>query len=506
VKQRQFIYNAGSGGNLMIQIAYKEFLGNSPGWFKMSILVFLVLCFPLKSVVGTTVLGWMFLGMFILTLAMALKCYPLQSGGLLGIGILALGLTSPETVWHEIQANLGVLALLIFMVSFIYFMKPLLTFVFAKIIMTVRSKWMLSLMFSVMAAFLSAFLDALTVTAVLIAVFVALYGVYEKIHSATNTDIDHDGVEDREELSGDVLEDFRAFIRGLVMHGAIGTALGGVTTMVGEPQNLLIADKMDWSFVQFAIEMSHVTIPAVIAGFLTCIVLELTGVLGYGGKLDPKVRGIIKDYIQEQDEKRKPREVYALIVQGACGILLVIGLALHIMEVGLIGLCLLVAVTALTGINEEHQIGRAFEESLPFVSLLCIFFVVVGMIHDLHLFSPVIQWVLALPIEDQPRAFFLANGLLSAISDNVFVATVYINEVKAAYDAGDISRAHFDSLAVSINTGTNLPSVATPNGQAAFLFLLTSALAPLIKLGYIRMVIMALPYTIVLTIVGFLFQ
>ena len=490
----------------MIQIAYKEFLGNSPGWFKMSILVFLVLCFPLKLVVGTTVLGWMFLGMFILTLAMALKCYPLQSGGLLGIGILALGLTSPETVWHEIQANLGVLALLIFMVSFIYFMKPLLTFVFAKIIMNVRSKWMLSLMFSVMAAFLSAFLDALTVTAVLIAVFVALYGVYEKIHSATNTDIDHDGVEDREELSGDVLEDFRAFIRGLVMHGAIGTALGGVTTMVGEPQNLLIADKMDWSFVQFAIEMSHVTIPAVIAGFLTCIVLELTGVLGYGGKLDPKVRGIIKDYIQEQDEKRKPREVYALIVQGACGILLVIGLALHIMEVGLIGLCLLVAVTALTGINEEHQIGRAFEESLPFVSLLCIFFVVVGMIHDLHLFSPVIQWVLALPIEDQPRAFFLANGLLSAISDNVFVATVYINEVKAAYDASDISRAHFDSLAVSINTGTNLPSVATPNGQAAFLFLLTSALAPLIKLGYIRMVIMALPYTIVLTIVGFLFQ
>ena len=234
--------------------------------------------------------------------------------------------------------------------------------------------------------------------------------------------------------------------------------------------------------------------------------LELTGVLGYGGKLDPQVRSILKGYIQDQDDKRKQTEVYALIVQGICGVLLVVGLALHVMEVGLIGLCLLVLVTALTGINEEHKIGRAFEESLPFVSLLCIFFVVVGMIHDLHLFSPVIQWVLALPIEDQPRAFFLANGLLSAISDNVFVATVYINEVKAAFDAGDISRAHFDSLAVSINTGTNLPSVATPNGQAAFLFLLTSALAPLIQLGYIRMVIMALPYTIVLTFVGFLYQ
>ena len=128
------------------------------------------------------------------------------------------------------------------------------------------------------------------------------------------------------------------------------------------------------------------------------------------------------------------------------------------------------------------------------------------MIHDLHLFSPVIQWVLTLPHDIQPRAFFLANGLLSAISDNVFVATVYINEVKAAFDAGEISREQFDMLAVSINTGTNLPSVATPNGQAAFLFLLTSALAPIIRLGYLRMVVMALPYTVVLTIVGYLAQ
>ncbi len=490
----------------MTRIAYKEFLGNSPDWFKLSILVFLGLCFPLKMVVGTTVLGWMFLAMFILTLAMALKCYPLQSGGLLGLAILALGLTSPETVWHEIQANLGVLALLIFMVSFIYFMKPLLTLIFAKLIMNVQSKWMLSLMFSMMAAFLSAFLDALTVTAVLIAVFVALYGVYDRIQSTDDTDFDQNGVSDQQQLSGDTLEEFRAFIRSLVMHGAVGTALGGVTTMVGEPQNLLIADKMGWDFIQFAQEMSHVTIPAVIAGFLTCIVLELTGVLGYGGKLDPQVRSILKGYIQQQDEKRTQREVYGIIIQGICGVLLVVGLALHIMEVGLIGLCLLVMVTALTGIKEEHQIGHAFEESLPFVSLLCIFFIVVGMIHDLHLFSPIIQWVLTLPVEDQPRAFFLANGVLSAISDNVFVATVYINEVKAAFDAGDISRAHFDSLAVSINTGTNLPSVATPNGQAAFLFLLTSALAPLIQLGYVRMVIMAVPYTIVLTIVGFLYQ
>ncbi len=98
--------------------------------------------------------------------------------------------------------------------------------------------------------------------------------------------------------------------------------------------------------------------------------------------------------------------------------------------------------------------------------------------------------------------FYVANGLLSAISDNVFVATVYINEVSAAYDSGTIDRAHYELLAIAINTGTNIPSVATPNGQAAFLFLLTSSIAPLVRLSYGRMVIMALPYTIVMGITG----
>jgi len=89
------------------------------------------------------------------------------------------------------------------------------------------------------------------------------------------------------------------------------------------------------------------------------------------------------------------------------------------------------------------------------------------------------------------------------VSDNVFVGTVYINEVKTALINGAISREHFDLLAVAINTGTNLPSVATPNGQAAFLFMLTSALAPLLRLSYGRMVWMALPYTLALGLVGF---
>ena len=490
----------------MFKIAFDSFLGSSPTWFKVVIIAFLLISFPLMLILGKTVTGWAFIAMFILSLAMALKCYPLQSGGLLAIATLLLGLTSPETVWTEIQSNLGVILLLVFMVSFIYFMQPLLIFIFGKILIKIENKVALSLMFSISAAFLSAFLDALTVTAVLITVFVALYGVYEKVHSSIGVDYNDNDTFDRKEMGGDSLEEFRAFLRSLVMHGAVGTALGGVMTIVGEPQNLLIGEKLGWNFIQFATEMSHITIPTLIAGLLVVIATELTGTFGYGAKLQPNVRGILKGYIEEEDAKRTAKEKYALSIQAICAVMLIAGLAMHIMEVGLIGLMLLVIVTAFTGITEESRIGHAFEESLPFVSLLVIFFVIVGMIHDQHLFTPVVEWVLALPLEQQPKAFFLANGILSAISDNVFVATVYINEVKATFDAGNISREHFETLAIAINTGTNLPSVATPNGQAAFLFLLTSALAPAIRLGYGKMVFMALPYTIVLTIVGYWFQ
>ena len=113
-----------------------------------------------------------------------------------------------------------------------------------------------------------------------------------------------------------------------------------------------------------------------------------------------------------------------------------------------------------------------------------------------------IEYVLSLEKQVQGPAFYMANGILSAVSDNVFVATVYVDEVGQALLKNEIDRDTFDLLAVAINTGTNIPSVATPNGQAAFLFLLTSALAPLVRLSYGRMVIMALPYTIVMSITG----
>lgn len=482
----------------------KHFLGNSPKWFKMTMIGFLIFNVFSLFLLGKTITAWLFIGEFIFTLAMALKCYPLQSGGLLAIEALALGLTTPKNAYHEVDQNLEVVLLLVFMVAGIYFMKPLLMYIFSKVFTKIKSKLILSLLFVFLAAVLSAFLDALTVTAVLISVAVGFYGVYHKIHSSAAADYDEDGILDRKELSGETLEQFRSFLRSLIMHGVVGTALGGVCTLVGEPQNLLIGERLGWDFVQFFLMMAPVTIPVLAAGLLTTVVLETTGWFGFGAKLPKVAAEIIERYTIEEDNKRTDKEKYGLVVQGVSAVLLILGLALHIAPVGFIGLALIIVQTAFMGIIDEHKLGHAFEEALPFTGLLVVFFVIVAMIHDQHLFKPIIDWALQQDPASQPGLFYIANGFLSAISDNVFVATVYIGEVESAFKNGVITREHFEKLAVAINTGTNLPSVATPNGQAAFLFLLTSSLAPLINLSYGKMVKMALPYTIVLGGLGYL--
>jgi NhaB family Na+:H+ antiporter len=482
----------------------RNFLGNAPNWYKLTIVGFLLLNPIVLQILGPVVTGWLLVIEFIFTLAMALKCYPLQPGGLLALEAVFLGLTTAGAVKSEVEHALEVLLLLIFMVAGIYFMKDLLLFAFTKILIRVRNKIVLSLLFSFLAAVLSAFLDALTVTAVVISIGVGFYSIYHKVASGKHFDHDHDHQDDQlvHDQNRDDLENFRSFLRSLLMHAAVGTALGGVCTLVGEPQNIIIAERAGWGFIEFFFRMTPVSMPVLVVGLITAVVVEWRGWFGYGGKLPANVRAILEDYDVAENEKRTPRQVASLSAQALVGVWLVVGLIFHLASVGLIGLSVIILATVLTGIIEEHRIGHAFEEALPFTALLVVFFAIVAVINDQQLFGPIINRVLEMEGRTQIAAFYVANGVLSMISDNVFVATVYIGEVTNALLDGRITRDQFDMLAIAINTGTNIPSVATPNGQAAFLFLLTSALAPLIRLSYMRMVIMALPYTITMSITG----
>lgn len=72
----------------MLNELMRMFLGNSPKWYKSTIIGFLILN-PIILLLcnslgfnGGFIVGWIFLLEFIFTLALALKCYPLQPGGL----------------------------------------------------------------------------------------------------------------------------------------------------------------------------------------------------------------------------------------------------------------------------------------------------------------------------------------------------------------------------------------------------------------------------------------
>jgi len=531
----------------------RNLLGNAPDWYKLTIIGFLVLNPILLLTIGPYITGWLLIGEFIFTLAMALKCYPLPAGGLLAMEAVFIGLVTPETVYEEALNNFEVILLLIFMVAGIYFMKDLLQYTFTKILTKVKSKIVISLLFCFAGAFLSAFLDALTVTAVVIAVSYGFYNVYHRYASAGTGTGGHNLMDDDavKEMARDDLTQFRGFLRNLMMHAAVGTALGGVCTLVGEPQNLLIGSVMGWHFVDFFIKVAPISLPVFIAGMLTCIVVEKFHLFTYGYQMPGNVRSVLTEEAAKKEAALGAIGKAKLLIQACTAIWLVLALALHLAAVGIVGLSVIILLTSLCGVTEEHQIGKAFEEALPFTALLVVFFSIVGVIHEQHLFNSIIEYVLGLDGRHQLVAYYGANGILSAISDNVFVATVYINETKAHFvnmlgglegvneavyegakltgarlmdiltdphadhtaevlallpaatqDAIVSSMRQFSELAVAINTGTNIPSVATPNGQAAFLFLLTSALAPVIRLSYGRMVLLALPYTIVMSLTG----
>ena len=475
---------------------YANFLGHAPDWYKQSIIALLAINPVVLATMGPVVAGWLIVAEFIFMLAMSLKCYPLLPGGLLAIEAVALGLTDVKAVYEETVHGLPVILLITFMVAGVYFVRDVLFFTMSRLLLAVRNRVLLAALMCGVVGVLSAFLDALTILAVLVTVSAGFYDVYQRVSSAQKVapgDADHHRVE---------LEQFRAFMRSILMHSAVGTAIGGVSTLVGEPENIIIGAAAGWDFGTFFVEVAPVSVPVFIAGLTTCVLVEKFRLFGYGVDMPSGIYAILSRHDAEQTARMSMREKINLVSQGAICAVLIVALALHIAEVGLIGLALIVLAAVFTGVNEEHRIGKAFEAGLPFAALLVVFFGIAAMIHEQHLFEPVITWVLSLEGYTRLLMVYLSNGALSAISDNVFVAAVYIGAVKDAFLNGLLTREQFEDLSVAVVMGTGIPAMATPNGQAAFLFLFTSTIAGLIRLSYGRMVVMALPYVVVTSLVA----
>ena len=434
---------------------------------------------------------------FIFTLALALKCYPVPPGGLLALEAVIMGLTTPNGVYKEVATNLPTILLLIFMVAGIYYIKDLIFLVFTRIFISIKRKHVLSFMFCLISASLSAFLDALTLMAILIAVCFNFFAIYHRVADSMGM-----GEKKSEESAVQEFEEFRGFLRNLIMHGAIGTALGGTMTLVGEPQNLMIGNTLNWSFGDFFHNCSIVAVPVAAVGLLLCPILEICKVPGFGYQLPERARQLILEDYEKKSRQISQQSKYLYFTQGAVAALLIVSLTMHVAEIGLIGISLIILLSTFTGITKEHDFAEAFNNAMPFVTLIIIFFAILAVVHDQNLVKPLASWVFSFEGKKQLLALYFANGTLSLVSDNVFIASVFINEVSTAYQMGHFSYEWYEKLAVVVNMGTNIPAVATPNGQAAFLFLLTSSLAPLLNLSYFRMVKLALPYTVAMTVTG----
>jgi len=484
----------------LMRTLFRLFLGSTPSWYKRALIAALIINPIVAALAGSAIATWLLVAEFIAVLALALRCYPLVPGGLLALEGIAIGLASPGQAYHEIEKNLPTLLLILFMVTGIYFIRELLLWAFSRLILAVKGRASLALAFFLSAAFLSMFLDSLTVLAAIVAVAVGL----EALHRRAELVVKGSRGALAPAAADAELVAFRNFLRSLVMHATIGTLLGGAATLVGEPQNLLIGAAMGWDFTEYFLVNAHVTLPALAAGTVVTWLLARNRWLGYGAVLAPASRRLIMDSLRETAEFGGATRKVQLVAQGVVAALLVVGLALHVAEVGLLGLGVIVLAAALNGTTEEQKIGNAFHASAPFVALLAVFFCIVAAIEAQAIFAGLIGAALSLDGVTREVALYLLSGLLSAVSDNVFVASSILGETQRVALAAGLSAAEIERLAIAIANGTNLPAMSTPNGTAAMLYLLTSPIAPVLGLSYVRMLKMTAPFAVTATIVGLL--
>lgn len=487
-------------------------LGDAPVWYKVGFVAYLVLNVGLLKVYGPYAATGAILIEFISMLALSTKCVPLFPGAALLIQAVLLGLVTPEAIQHEIigidikngifGSNISVVLLVFVMTTAVSFHSDLIDFIFMKVVLSVRSSALLAQVFMVLTSGMSAMLDAVTVCVIFLSVcFILIFG-YHRFASGKRLQDDHDHMLDTEIRAHhkEDLEQFRSFLRGKLMHAAIGTMLGGCMTMIGEPQNLLIAKRLGWDFGAFFYVTAPVSIPVFVVGLVTCYLVERIRYLDYGVDMPENVRIVLQDNEKDRAERRTARDYARIVVQAVVFCVMSVLLANSVADVYLIGLVALVLIGLLIGVTGEHPIAEAAKESTPFMLLLIVFFGIVALLHAQHLFNPVIDSVMELEGQWRLLGFFGASGLLSMISDNVFVATIFIDEAKRLNEAGVISRQEFEHIAVAINMGTNVPSIATPNGQAAFLLILMFVkVTRAIGLTYWQMMRLAFPYLLTTT-------
>ncbi len=202
-------------------------------------------------------------------------------------------------------------------------------------------------------------------------------------------------------------------------------------TLVGEPQNLLIGNTVGWDFGEFFVRMSPVSLPVLVVGLATCAAARAASVVRLRRRACRRpCAPCSRTTTRAEDEQPHTARSCGSASPGRGRGVLVAALALHCRGRG-------PRRTRVDrdrdGVHGRHG-GTSDRACVPAMRCRSRRCSSCSSPSSPSSTSRTCSVPSSRPCsrcraELQPAMFYLANGVLSAISDNVFVATVYISEV-----------------------------------------------------------------------------
>ena len=168
-------------------------------------------------------------------------------------------------------------------------------------------------------------MDALTVTAVLISVTLGFYKIFEKNFKENR-------------ISELEFDQGKAFLRDIIMHGAVGTALGGVCTIVGRTSKFINCYQSKLGFYGVLLENGSSNNASIVFWPIKlCLNREVKNflVMALNYHILEELKLLIM--LRKLEQKRTPLQKLHLIIEAVLGICLIFALAFHVAQVGIIG-------------------------------------------------------------------------------------------------------------------------------------------------------------------------
>ena len=499
----------------ILEYNLEKFMGNDcPRWYKYLFVSFLILPFLVRfgipaagldfnvvmanidslyiessiSAIATTILI-MFEAITLLMLNT--KTMPATSPilFLVPLALFGTGVVSSKGYVAEVGANLSVLLLVLTVGSMAANLKEPIGIPVGLII----QKWGKCLYKTIAAIFImsavgAAFLDQITILFIIIGGLSSIYYVIKNSNKFS-----------KEELSS-----IAGVIRMLIYSGFIGSLIGATASPIGAPQSYRIAEILGITdFSLFFLTTFTIFTGCGIAMLIELFVLTKFRIGEYSFRWPDSEK--VSLVLKENSLNLPNREKVSSYIQLCAFFVFVIALLLFAAHINifLIGMVAFGGMMMLQGKNREHYISHSTGEVINLILVLLALYGIASALAQQGIILWVVLQILALPFFMQLLFIFLAAGMISSFSDNVFVATIMVTALLVALGAGVISIVAFVSLTIAMLAGTTLFSFFLPIGNAGGLCILMHPFCnEEINLGFKKMFLLGLPLIPVMAIVS----